>query len=148
MRMSAKVCDNGTYYCRVHSLTTYLPYTAVFQNVLQGSLAGRTRILVTHALHFIPSCDFILTVVDGRIAERGTYDELMANDGAFAKFQREFGGQEVEEEEEEAEIEAVEGKDTEEKKAKVFNGGKQLMQIEERNTGAISGNCESYDIIS
>ncbi|OJA16609.1 hypothetical protein AZE42_10766, partial [Rhizopogon vesiculosus] len=52
---------------------------AVFENVLKRN-TGKTRILVTHALHFLPDVDYIYTLVDGRIAERGTYLELMAND--------------------------------------------------------------------
>ncbi|KAG9094212.1 hypothetical protein FS749_012910 [Ceratobasidium sp. UAMH 11750] len=115
---------------------------AVFQNVIQGALAGRTRILVTHALHFIPACDYIITMEDGRIAERGTYDGLMAKNGAFARFQRQFGAKQGEsEEEKEKEEEAIESeKDGEKKKEKGSAGpAKALMQVEERNTGAISG---------
>ncbi|KAJ8520164.1 hypothetical protein ONZ45_g2986 [Pleurotus djamor] len=116
---------------------------AVFQNVLLNSQPGKTRILVTHALHFLPQVDYIYTVLDGRIAERGTYAELLANEGEFAKFVREFGSKEEEEKEKaEEEEEAIEdvGKDAEPKKArKPAAAGAALMQTEERNTGAISG---------
>ena len=69
----------------------------MFQNVLKRN-AGKTRILVTHALHFLPDVDYIYTLVDSRIAERGTYPELIANGGAFSKFVEEFGSKDTGEE--------------------------------------------------
>lgn len=59
---------------------------------------GRTNILITHALHFPPQVDYIYTIADGQIAERGTCAELMANDGVFSKFLQEFGSKQEEEE--------------------------------------------------
>ncbi|OCH95476.1 P-loop containing nucleoside triphosphate hydrolase protein [Obba rivulosa] len=108
----------------------------VFQNVLLNAIAGKTRILVTHALHFLPQVDYIYTMVDGRVSEQGTYAQLIANDGDFAHFIREFGSKENQEEEEEAvEISDVDEKD-EPKKRAAGTGG--MMQMEERNTGAVS----------
>ena len=42
---------------------------AVFENVLRANLSGKTRILVTHALHFLPQVDYILTIGNGRVVE-------------------------------------------------------------------------------
>ncbi|KAK0469912.1 ABC transporter, partial [Desarmillaria tabescens] len=116
---------------------------AVFQNVLREAAPGKTRILVTHALHFLPQVDYIFTIADGHIAERGTYDELMQKDGEFSKFYKEFGtGEEKEEREEEEEGEegeAIEGIMTDKENFQTkFTSGPGLMQAEERNTGAIS----------
>ncbi|KAH9928634.1 ABC transporter [Fomitopsis serialis] len=80
---------------------------SVFQNVLLDAPAGTTRILVTHALHFLPQVDYICTVVDGRLAERGTYAELLESGGEFSRFVREFGAKEKREEEEEDVVEEV-----------------------------------------
>ncbi|KAG1821831.1 ABC transporter [Suillus subaureus] len=106
---------------------------AVFQNVLKKN-ADKTRILVTHALHFLPEVDYIYTLVDGRIAERGTYAELMANDGTFSKFVSEFGSKEDSTKKEEK---AAESEKIEDKKIQKGSAGKAMMQEEERNTGAI-----------
>ncbi|ORZ33476.1 P-loop containing nucleoside triphosphate hydrolase protein [Catenaria anguillulae PL171] len=52
-----------------------------------------TRVLVTHALHFVPQCDYVAFVRDGRIAEFGTYAELIGKpNGAFAAQMRSYGG--------------------------------------------------------
>lgn len=112
---------------------------SVFQNVFMDASTGKTRILVTHAVYLLPQVDYICTVVDGRIAERGTYEELLANEGAFARFAREFGAKEEEEEEEEEAIEEegpVVGGEKRMKKAVSSNSP--LMQVEERNTGAVN----------
>ncbi len=109
---------------------------------MQDSSEGKTRLLVTHALHFLPQVDYIYTIAGGRIAERGTYAELMANNGEFSKFYKEFGSQEEQEEEKlEAEAEAIEETDEikdADTKRKTAVKGAGMMQTEERNTGSIS----------
>ncbi|KAF7976598.1 hypothetical protein HWV62_6090 [Athelia sp. TMB] len=112
---------------------------AVFEQVLRSNSAHKTRILVTHALHFLPQVDYILTIVDGRIAERGTYLELMAKHGEFSKFITEFGSAEEKEEKEgepHDEIDVIDDKKVVRQNATRSAG---LMQTEERNTGHISG---------
>ncbi len=79
-------------------------------------------------------------MLNGRIVERGTYEELMANNGAFSKFVAEFGRQEEESKDEK--IEVVEGDEVAkqtEKKRKAMVPGSSLMQDEERAVGAVSG---------
>jgi ABC-type multidrug transport system ATPase subunit len=67
---------------------------ALFTEAILGSLKGqgKTIILVTHALHFLSQCDYIYTLDNGRIAERGTFKELMQHNGEFARLTKEFGG--------------------------------------------------------
>ena len=43
-----------------------------------------TRIVIAHRLSTIKNCDRILVLDGGRIAEEGSYDELMEKDGIFA----------------------------------------------------------------
>jgi polar amino acid transport system ATP-binding protein len=42
-----------------------------------------TRVVIAHRLSTVRHCDRILVVDGGRIAEEGTYDELLAKDGLF-----------------------------------------------------------------
>ena len=44
-----------------------------------------TRIVIAHRLSTIRQCDRILFLDGGHIIEDGTYDELIAKDGAFAE---------------------------------------------------------------
>ena len=46
---------------------------------------GCTRIVIAHRLSTIRHCDRILVLDGGRIAENGTYDELIAKGGLFAE---------------------------------------------------------------
>ncbi|KAF5334268.1 hypothetical protein D9758_015549 [Tetrapyrgos nigripes] len=67
---------------------------ALFHGAIKSLVRqGKTVILVTHALHFLQHCDYIYTMDDGRITEHGTYDQLVDQDGEFARLDREFGGQ-------------------------------------------------------
>eukprot|EP01133_Synstelium_polycarpum_P011581 gene11581-13516_t len=49
----------------------------LFDKCIQGMMAGRTRILVTHQLQFIPSADHIVVMEAGELIQ-GTYAELAA----------------------------------------------------------------------
>jgi ABC-type multidrug transport system fused ATPase/permease subunit len=44
-----------------------------------------TRIVIAHRLSTIIEADKIYVLVDGKITEQGSYDELMANGGEFAE---------------------------------------------------------------
>ena len=44
-----------------------------------------TRIVIAHRLSTIRQCDRIIVLDKGRIAEDGTYEELIAKNGAFAE---------------------------------------------------------------
>ena len=107
---------------------------------------GRTKILVTHALHFLPQVNYICTIADGQVMERGTYAELMADHGVFSKFVKEFvrfvllllfragakdGVEVVKKEKNEKRPDTADLKEEYEK-------GKTIMQEEERNIDAVT----------
>lgn len=64
----------------------------IFEEVIgpQGLLKDKTRVLVTHGLSYLPQTHLILVMLDGEITEVGSYQQLMATDGAFAEFQRTY----------------------------------------------------------
>ena len=62
----------------------------------------QTRVLVTHGLSYLPQCDVIVTMENGKICEMGAYAELIDNNGAFAEFVRTYAAMEDSDEEGEA----------------------------------------------
>ncbi|ODM97614.1 Multidrug resistance-associated protein 1, partial [Orchesella cincta] len=60
----------------------------IFEKLLgpKGILRRKTRLLVTHGIGYLPSLDNIIVMMDGRISEEGTYQELLDRKGAFAEF--------------------------------------------------------------
>ncbi|XP_068452238.1 multidrug resistance-associated protein 1 isoform X2 [Clinocottus analis] len=73
----------------------------IFDQVVgpQGLLKDKTRVLVTHGLSYLPQADLILVMVEGEITEMGSYQHLMATEGAFAEFQRTYAAVEHSEDE-------------------------------------------------
>uniref|UniRef100_A0A8C4I5F0 ATP-binding cassette, sub-family C (CFTR/MRP), member 3 n=1 Tax=Dicentrarchus labrax TaxID=13489 RepID=A0A8C4I5F0_DICLA len=74
----------------------------IFDNLIgpEGALKGKTRILVTHGISFLPQVDNIMVMVDGRVSEMGSYQELLNQNGAFAEFLRNYALEDIIEEDE------------------------------------------------
>uniref|UniRef100_A0A8C0LHM8 Multidrug resistance-associated protein 1 n=1 Tax=Canis lupus dingo TaxID=286419 RepID=A0A8C0LHM8_CANLU len=64
----------------------------IFENVIgpKGMLKNKTRLLVTHSISYLPQVDVIIVMTGGKISEMGSYQELLARDGAFAEFLRTY----------------------------------------------------------
>lgn len=56
---------------------------ALIQKSLADLLRGRTTLVIAHRLSTIQRADLILVIEDGRIAERGRHDDLMARRGRY-----------------------------------------------------------------
>ncbi|KAJ3027782.1 UNVERIFIED_CONTAM: hypothetical protein HDU68_003121, partial [Siphonaria sp. JEL0065] len=129
---------------------------ALFEECLLGRLAGKTRVLVTHQLHFLPRVDVIVMMEEGKIVGQGTFDQLMEQNDAFKKLMQEFGGSNEEETEEQGVEEKERAGETNSKDAMVGKqdeegavaavedstdellGNKGIMMVEERNEGAVA----------
>uniref|UniRef100_A0AAZ3NR57 Uncharacterized protein n=1 Tax=Oncorhynchus tshawytscha TaxID=74940 RepID=A0AAZ3NR57_ONCTS len=74
----------------------------IFDQVIgpEGALQGKTRILVTHGISFLPQVDNIVVMVEGRVSEMGSYQELLKQNGAFAEFLRNYSLEDIIEEDE------------------------------------------------
>jgi ABC-type multidrug transport system fused ATPase/permease subunit len=61
------------------------PRTArTLEGSMNNLLAGRTVVAIAHRLHTAHDADRIAVVIDGRIVELGSHDELVALDGEYA----------------------------------------------------------------
>jgi len=65
---------------------------ALVQKALENLMKGRTTFVIAHRLSTIGYAHRIIVVVDGRIVEEGTHDELMACKGEYCKlYQMQIG---------------------------------------------------------
>ena len=62
------------------------------EEVIERRTRGRTLIVIAHRLSTVRNADQILVLRDGRLVERGTWEDLVARDGEFARLHRaQFG---------------------------------------------------------
>jgi len=79
----------------------------IFQNVIgnEGLLKDKTRLFALNSVSFLPKCDRIIVIKDGRITNIGTYEELSSsNNSTFNELVKEF-----EMKQEQEEMDAVDG---------------------------------------
>jgi ATP-binding cassette subfamily B multidrug efflux pump len=66
---------------------------AAIQDTLYGVMEGKTVIAIAHRLSTIARMDRIVVLDQGRVAEEGTHDVLLARGGIYARlWSRQSGG--------------------------------------------------------
>ena len=55
------------------------------QNALQVLIQGKTTIMIAHRLSTLRDADKLIVIENGKVAESGTHDELMAAEGVYHK---------------------------------------------------------------
>ncbi|KAH7837785.1 hypothetical protein Vadar_017973 [Vaccinium darrowii] len=63
----------------------------VFNDCIKEELQGKTRVLVTNQLHFLPQVDRIILINEGMIKEEGTFEELSRSGILFQKLMENAG---------------------------------------------------------
>lgn len=125
----------------------------VFNNCIKEELQGKTRVLVTNQLHFLPQVDKIILISEGMVKEEGTFEELSRTGTLFQKLMENAGKMEecVDEKEniEEMDFEASKSainkirengySENADSKPKRKQGKSVLIKQEERETGVVSG---------
>ncbi|KAK6173040.1 hypothetical protein SNE40_016576 [Patella caerulea] len=101
--LARAVCSDRDIYLMDDPLSAVDAHVGkhIFRNVIgsQGSLKKKTRVLVTHGIHWLPMVDRIIVMDKGTITDIGHYGDLLGNGGSFAQFLEIYMSHENEKEE-------------------------------------------------
>ncbi|KAI2474163.1 ATP-binding cassette sub-family C member 4 [Diabrotica virgifera virgifera] len=87
----------------------------LYEKCINGFLKNKTRILVTHQVHYLKNADKIIILNNGKIENEGTFNELVKSDNAYAK------------------LLTAEPELSEEEKAKEFELVRQISRVSKRS---------------
>jgi ATP-binding cassette subfamily B protein len=55
---------------------------------LAGVMSARTSLIISHRVSTVKDADLIVVLKDGQIAEKGSHDSLLEQDGLYAELYR------------------------------------------------------------
>uniref|UniRef100_A0A8D2G403 Multidrug resistance-associated protein 1 n=1 Tax=Theropithecus gelada TaxID=9565 RepID=A0A8D2G403_THEGE len=121
------------YYRSVIQACALLPDLEILPSGDRTEIGEKTRILVTHSMSYLPQVDVIIVMSGGKISEMGSYQELLARDGAFAEFLRTYASAEQEQDPEDNGVTGISGPGKEAKQMEngmlvTDSAGKQLQR--------------------
>ncbi|XP_036164279.1 multidrug resistance-associated protein 1 [Myotis myotis] len=122
----------------------------IFEHVIgpKGMLKNKTRLLVTHGISYLPQVDVIIVMTGGKISEMGSYQELLARDGAFAEFLRTYSSAEQEQTEQDEGLAGVSGPGKETKQMEngmvVTDAARKQPQRQLSNSSSYSGDASRH----
>eukprot|EP01132_Coremiostelium_polycephalum_P009298 gene9298-11395_t len=112
----------------------------LFHKCFKGILKGKTVILITNQLNYIPHADQVILLKNGTVSERGTFKSILESGQEFSTILQKYGiNHETTVHEEELDVETNEDQSEEEVKEEITDKGN-LTVKEERETGSVGMN--------
>ena len=112
----------------------------IFDHAIRGMLANKCRILATHQLHVLSSCDRVVCMENGRIKTVDTYDNLTIRDDRLGRYLLERVSASTEKQAESGDVAKTDGPNASKTVGQIKTSAvaEPLMQDESKTVSSIS----------